>query len=99
MPLKKDKKKPSVYSEAIITFKQILIGKLTFALTIIIFIWKVPSEHYVEFFGYTIIAMLIAGIIRRIGWTTQSFNNYLIIAITGYASAMWMLAVAQAITK
>jgi len=89
----------SIHGETIITFQQVIAGKLSFALTLGVFMWLVPGHRYLEFFGYTIGFMLIIGFLRSLGWINRSTNHYLVFIITGYASAMWMLAITQAFGK
>lgn len=110
MPLKKDKhdSKQNVKDEKnnnddsqiqkneYISIKHILLGKALFAITLIVFLGFVPGHVYGDFFGLTIIGLVITGLITRFGWITTSTNLYLIYGLAGYASALWILSITQA---
>jgi len=85
------------YIEESLTIKHILVGKAAFLVTFFFFMWKVPGYLYVDFFAYTIFALAIVGFITRRGWISTTTNFYLIYGLTGYASALWILGMTQAV--
>ena len=94
-----DKNEPPVYREEIVTFKQILVGKFSFFGTIAFFLTQVPGDKYLQFFGYTLIPLSIIAILFRNNLIRDDIRIYLLYSITGYGTAMWILAMTQAFNK
>lgn len=95
----KNKDDPPVQKEEIVTFKQILLGKFTFLATIAFFLMQVSSEKYLQYFGYTLIPLSIIAILFRKNLIRDDVRIYLLYSITGYGTAMWILAMTQAFNK
>ena len=95
----KDQEEHDVFKEEIVTFKQIVAGKLSFVITIVYFMMEVPGDEYVKYFGYTLIPLFILIPLFKLKLISDDLRILLLYVITGYGSAMWILAMTQAFNR
>ncbi|NRP60336.1 hypothetical protein [Marinobacterium sp. xm-d-564] len=88
-----------VFKEEPVTLKQILFGKLIFFGTLTIFMLFIPKNEYFQYFGYTVIIAIITALVSRMKLVSMSTTHYLLLGLTGYGIALWILAITQAFNK
>ena len=95
----KEQEKHDVFKEEVVTFKQIVAGKLSFLITIAYFMMEVPGDEYLKYFGYTLIPLSVLGTLFKLKLIRDDLRILSLYVITGYGSAMWILAMTQAFNR
>ena len=95
----KDQEEHDGFEEEPVTFKQILFGKIIFFGTLTIFMLFIPKNEYFQYFGYTVIIAIITALVSRMKLVSMGTTHYLLLGLTGYGTALWILAITQAFNK